>query len=181
MSIQPAILAPGHIDGAFVAAMRRRASYGIYHGMLSSTGGLPPYLRRCTHHCPNTGATIIFTRDAGMHSSGWWKNPDYGRCWHLSLSFPGGHDRRLAERWCDAMFGADVTLLWVEPPFSDAGRRKGVWHYRLFCDAGWQPIKPRGEVYSKDWTPAEWKSWSDIHGGREHDGAFGAEIVKEAT
>jgi hypothetical protein len=24
----------------------------------------------------------------------------------------------------------------------------GLWHYRLFCDFFWNPIKPRGEVYN---------------------------------
>lgn len=49
-----------------------------------------------------------------------------------------------------------------------------VHHYRLFCDKAWKPILPRGEVYSKDWTPADWKSWSDVHGVENGDGAFGA-------
>lgn len=44
-------------------------------------------LRRCSGFHESSGTKLIFTRDAGMHSSGWWKNPDYERCWHLSLSF----------------------------------------------------------------------------------------------
>jgi hypothetical protein len=107
---------------------------------------------------------VIYSRDTGHHSSGWWKNPDYERCYHLSLSFEGGHNRKTAERWCKALFGDNVSKLWIEPPFSPAGLAREVWHYRLFCDAAWQPLVPRGEVYSKDWTPADWKSWSDIHG-----------------
>lgn len=28
----------------------------------------------------------------------------------------------------------------------------------------------RGEVYSRDWTPSDWKSWSDVHGAeRRHE------------
>src|SRR5262249_14385874 len=45
---------------------------------------------------------------------------------------------------------------------TEHGRKLDVWHYRLFCDPGWQPIKPRGEVYSRELTEAGWKSYSDL-------------------
>ena len=35
-------------------------------------------------------------------------------------------------------------------------------------------VLPRGEVYSRDWTSAGWRSWSDVHGFDNGDGAFGA-------
>lgn len=179
------ILHPGHISDALVARMKRQAARGSYDGRTVG-GQLPEYVRRCMHYCPNTRAFMIFTRDAGMHSSGWWKNPDYERCLHLSLSFqvreqgtvwPLPQDHKTARRWCEALFGADVRQLWIEPPFSEAGRQRDVWHYRLFCNPGWEPIRPRGEVYSRGWTPAGWKSWSEIHGVRDQDGAFGAEMA----
>jgi hypothetical protein len=28
-----------------------------------------------------------FPLDIGAHTSGWWKNPDYEACWHLSISY----------------------------------------------------------------------------------------------
>jgi hypothetical protein len=40
---------------------------------------------------------------------------------------------------------------------------------RLFCDAGWQPIKPRGEVYSRHLTEKGWRTFSEIHGPRAKD------------
>lgn len=162
MPAKPALLFPNHIDESFVATIRAQAERGLFDGSPQSQGSI--YFRRCIHRCPNTRASVIYSRDTGHHSSGWWKNPDYERCYHLSLSFDGGHNRKLAERWCKAIFGDEVTQLWIEPPYSPAGKAREVWHYRLFCDAGWQPIKPRGEVYSTDWTPADWRSWSDIHG-----------------
>jgi len=117
-------------------------------------------------------ALVIFTRDTGHHSSGWWKNPDYERCYHLSLSFhdvettqPASHQTALAERIARAFFGDNVSKLWIEPPYSDEGRTRDVYHYRLFCDQGWQPIVPRGEVYSRELTERGWKSWSDLHNG----------------
>ncbi len=143
---------------------RRRARYGVYRG-----DGDQQYLSaRKSLHAP-TGTLIIFTRDLGHHTSGWWKNPDYERCCHLSLSFvdpltlrPRSRDVRLTKEWVELFFGSNARSLWCEPPYSPDGQRVDVWHYRLFCDPSWAPILPRGEVYSKDWTPAGWKSWSDV-------------------
>ena len=42
-------------------------------------------------------------------------------------------------------------------------KRAEVYHYRLFCDEGWQPIMPRGEVYSTQFTELGWKSFSELH------------------
>lgn len=114
---------------------------------------------------------ILFTRDEGMHTSGWWKNPDYERCFHLSLSFidtesgmDAPHDRKLATAWCLLFFRESTRLLWVEPPYSAHGRQHDVWHYRLFVAEDWRtPILPRGEVYTREFTEAGWKSWSDVH------------------
>lgn len=117
-------------------------------------------------------ATVIFTRDEGMHSSGWWKNPDYSRCEHLSLSFreiatgrpvDQQHDR--ARAWALAFYGERTRMLWIEPPFSKCGKRFDVYHYRLFMAEDWRtPIIPRKEVYSKEFTELNWKSWSEVHG-----------------
>ena len=118
-------------------------------------------------------ASVLYTRDTGHHTSGWWKNPDYERCKHLTLSFveePTHSNGRLpfqtteAEKIARGFFGHDVKLTWFEPAYSEEGKVSGVGHYRLFCDSGWQPIKPRGEVYNTDWTPKDWKSFSELHG-----------------
>ena len=137
------------------------------------------FIRLCTHKLrlsPEHNAIIILTRDVGHHDSGWWKNPDYERCWHLSISYREVNDGRLLDqdkaesaRIARAFFGDDARLLWCEPSYSEDGKRADVWHYRLFCDAGWQPLKPRGEVYSRENTPAGWKSFSELHGYRPAD------------
>ncbi len=124
------------------------------------------------YHTP-TGTLCLFSRDEGMHSSGWWKNPEYERCRHLSLSFyetdalgqPKAmrpRDSKLTEKWIEAFFGSDRKWLWCEPPVTDQGKQRDVWHYRLFCDEHWIPIKPRGEVYSLELTESGWKSYSDV-------------------
>jgi hypothetical protein len=163
------IIHPGHISETMVKRMWRQAKASTFDGAPSA------YFLDCQHYCRNTGAVMIFTRDVGMHDCGWWKNPDYSRCLHLSISFAViegrqsfhlPQDHKTARRWCEAIFGHDVKLLWIEPPYSDKGKTDDVWHYRLFCDEGWEPIKPRGEVYNTDWTPSDWKSWSDLHGGK---------------
>lgn len=159
------IIHKGYISDAIIRRMKARAETGVFDGLSMS-----PYFLRCSHYCENTQAMLLFTRDVGMHSSGWLKNPDYERCYHLSISFevdgvPLPQNHKEARRWCEALFGGDTKLLWIEPPYSSAGKRHDVYH-RLFCDEGWQPIKPRGEVYSRDWTPSDWKSWSDLHGAQ---------------
>lgn len=155
------ILRLGAPDPMLVIHARRVAALMDFDGR--QTMSAARHIHRCTHYHRPTGATILYTRDTGHHTSGWWKNPDYDRCLHLSLSFDGGFDRRMAKRWAEAFFAGDTSLLWLEPPYSPEGKMREVWHYRLFCDAGWQPIQPRGEVYSTDWTPAGWKSFSEAH------------------
>lgn len=131
--------------------------------------GMTPYLESCHHADRNEGVELIFSRDTGYHTSGWWKNPDYERCWHLSLSFfdpiamePCPRNAVLTKELIDAFYGRDKKLIWSEPPYSPAGKAKDIWHYRLFCDAGWRPIKPRGEVYGRELIEAGWKSYSDV-------------------
>lgn len=127
------------------------------------------YLKQCTAYHHGTGARIILTRDTGHHTSGWWKNPDYERCLHLSLSFldpataePIEHQHDIAAEWCDLFFPGITNLIWAEPPYSEQGKQADTWHYRVFYSSGWAaPILPRGEVYSKEFTEAGWLSWSD--------------------
>jgi hypothetical protein len=119
------------------------------------------------------GVRVMLTRDGGMHSGGWFKNPDYERCWHLSLSFrtPDGlvplpRDPALSRQIVAAVFGGASRMLWVEgPKHPDRDIAVlDVWHYRLMCDEHWRPIIPRGEVYSKEFTERGWRSFSEIHG-----------------
>ncbi len=160
-----------------VPRMRQVAATGLYH---YGNQGVE-FLQQYTDAVAIGEFTIIliFSRDAGHHSGGWLKNPDYERCWHLSLSFRGSDGnpqspaRRLervpqmhslAERLCKAFYGNNVRYIWAEPPFSEIGKKFQVWHYRVFCDKAWQPIVPRGEVYSKELTEKGWKSFSDLYG-----------------
>jgi hypothetical protein len=150
---------------------------GIYHGLIENPADAD-YVRRCTATVRRRNGDFIrllFTRDQGHHSSGWWKNPDYERCLHLSVSFayptgaPAPYVFDEAERWAKMFFRDDLRWVWVEPPYSEFGKARDVHHYRLFCDPGWQPLKPRGEVYSKEFTEAGWKSFSEIHGKKAQD------------
>ena len=131
--------------------------------------GLTPYFQSCRESNPFRGLTTIFSRDVGYHTSGWWKNPDYERCYHLSLSFfepmtqaPRQYDKEIASKLVAGFFTKFAKWVWVEPPYSPDGHRAGVIHYRLFCDEAWQPIKPRGEVYSRELTESGWHSFSDV-------------------
>jgi hypothetical protein len=149
-----------------VKEMRRVAMTGLWRA-----DGFTDYLHRCHGYHRATGTKIGFTRDLGHHTSGWWKNPDYENCFHLSLSFYdpesgtelGDRDVKLTQEWIDLFFGDHKRLLWAEPPYSELGKKLDTWHYRLFMHSDWQtPLLPRKEVYSKEFTEAGWKSWSDV-------------------
>lgn len=131
----------------------------------------------CTRVHAESQTALVFTRDVGHHTSGWMKNPEYERCFHLSLSpAPKEHpvlwtpdtlvmaelDKGVQRKWCETFFQEDLRLVWAESPKTRMGRRVGVWHWRLFCDEHWRPILPRGEVYSTELTERGWKSASEI-------------------
>jgi hypothetical protein len=171
----------GHM-AAVAAELRRRARHGLFNGRQSEEAWR--YIRHCTLDDETTQARLMFTRDTGHHSSGWLKNPDYERCWHLSTSakpsalvLPAGFvqaelDRKTLAGWLAAFFGADLRYVWSESPKSPEGKARGVWHWRLFCDEHWAPILPRKEVYSRDFTPADWRSASQVIG---EDGYYRSE------
>jgi hypothetical protein len=132
---------------------------GFFDGSQNTTS----YLENCRWWIQQYQCIIIFTRDTGHHTCGWWKNPDYEQCFHLSISFPGGRNKSAIDKILSGFFGEHKSKLWIEPPYSEIGKSKEVWHYRLFCDKFWNPIIPRGEVYSKQFTDIGWKSYSEIH------------------
>lgn len=135
------------------------ASKGTFDG----TSETIPYMEMCRWFIERIGAIVIMTRDAGYHTSGWWKNPDYERCYHVSISYPAGTNFKKTEWLLNALFGYDRKKMWCEPPYSKEGMSSDVYHYRLFCDSEWNPIMPRGEVYTREFTEKGWKSFSEIH------------------
>ena len=157
-----------------VALAQLRSLNGLYSGQVNDRN------RRLIGLCSHVlmidrerYATVIYTRDAGHHSGGWWKNPAYERCLHLSLGYrlrldgsTAPHDRRRSEILARAFFGDAARLAWIEGPASDDGRARDVWHYRVFCDPSWSPILPHGEIYSREDTPSGWQSFSDLHSPR---------------
>ncbi len=154
--------------GAVAAQMRAVAEAGAFDGRMTPVNQL--YLHLCQRWDPHTNTVLVFTRDVGHHTSGWFKNPDYERCLHLSLSpapaalwTPRGRDldRAVRDAWLAAFFREHVRLLWAESPKTRQGRRAGVWHWRLFCDEHWRPIHPRGEVYGTELIAIGWQSWSE--------------------
>lgn len=160
-----------HLD-RLVAMATLRASRSVYDGRVT------PRNQKIINSCrylyaisPEISARVIYTRDVGHHSGGWWRNPEYERCCHLSMSFcvnptdePLPFMRRRAEAIARAFWPRDAAKAWVEKPYTPEGRHADVWHYRLFCDPAWAPILPRGEVYTRDFTEAGWRSFSDTHG-----------------
>lgn len=151
--------------------LRRRAKHGLFDGKTDRDG--MSYMAHCKFDCDATSLRLIFTRDIGHHTSGWLKNPDYERCWHLSTSprpnlvyVPGVEradpDKKTVALWVSAFFGEFVRYCWSESPKTDLGKQRGVWHWRVFCDERWQPILPRKEVYTREFTEAGWRSASQV-------------------
>lgn len=164
-----------HSPSAIAAHLRMEAARFAFDGRETIAGSA--YLRACRFVDGATGTILIYTRDIGHHTSGWFKNPDYERCRHLSLSFiepvihgalslyPRTRDLKMSRMWLDHFFTAgEQPLLWGEPPVTPDAKVREVWHYRLFCDEHWNAIHPRGEVYSMEFTERGWKSASELFG-----------------
>ncbi|MCL2834925.1 MAG: hypothetical protein FWD78_17275 [Treponema sp.] len=125
---------------------------------------------RCRFYIAPLYALCIFTLERGHHACGWWKNPDYDACWHLSISFQdlesgdlAPQDHKAAQRIIQGFFQSHRRLIWTEPPYTEKGKSRDVWHYRLFIDwATKLPLLPRGEVYTRQFTEAGWKSYSEV-------------------
>lgn len=163
---------------AIAGRLRRRASRGAFDGR--TTHENMQYLQDVRRLHPRTGTQMIFTRDTGHHASGWFRNPEYERCLHLSLSpigrlleahpqarladgvVLGEHRLEYQRAWARAFFGDELRFAWVESAKSTVGRFHEVLHWRVFCDEAWRPIVPKGEVYSSELTEAGWRSASHV-------------------
>lgn len=156
--------------------MKKHAAAGTFDGR---TEGI--YFKRAKRVHQESGTLMIYTRDVGHHTSGWWKNPDYERCLHLSISYwdmetrtPRPFEAALTKLWIVTFFGEWRRYIWEEKA-STPNLRSDVRHFRVFCNAAWQPIIPRGEVYSREFIEAGWLSWSDA---RYAEGGTGEERLR---
>lgn len=159
------------LKASVAANMRACARRGEFSGVMDSFGQW--YLQLCTSFHKSSGTVLIFTRDSGHHTSGWFKNPDFERCLHLSLSFREPfelkklrqYDEKLADEWVEMFFADARSLAWRETPKTQSGKYLEVMHWRVFTDEHWQTIHPRGEVYSTEFTEKGWKSFGELHPG----------------
>lgn len=111
---------------------------------------------------PGRLTSLLLTFDVGYHACGWWKNSDYDRCWHLSLTHPAGQhletpDEREVFAWAERLWREHASKAWIEGAASslDVYRLPNVVHARLFVGAHDEPIIPEGEVYEplRPWSP----------------------------
>ena len=150
---------------ALATAMKRRAETGIFNGQNVESR----YFQNAKRIHDATGTVLIYTRDVGYHTSGWFKNPDYERCYQLSGSFHDPKtmdfvpfDSTLAALWVKTFYHEWTRFVWDESNATLPTKTSGeIHHYRVFCDPAWQPIVPRGEVYTRDFIENGWKSFSD--------------------
>ena len=172
MTTDPSLIKLGIGQLAELVARRARplATLGECRGQLQSLAE-QQYLRWCCADVVQLGVRIIFTRDTGHHTSGWFRNPDYERCEHLSVSpvglAPGAPSesrepvRGVNDFLLRAFWPEHWRLAWREGPKSPEGVAHEVVHWRVFCDARWVPIRPRREVYTKELTERGWQSASE--------------------
>ncbi len=155
---------------AIVEQMKQRARqfYGKFPPANQAEGLAIVDACRAQVEKPGLITLLAYTMDEGMHSVGWWKNPDFARCYHLSISFwyPDNrtapkNEKETAE-WVRLFFAPNERWVWCEPAYSGIGKKRGVWHYRLFADEHWQPVYPQGEVYNTLKTEAGWLSYSEL-------------------
>jgi len=76
---------------------------------------------------------------------------------------PRPSDKKLCADWAELFFADARRLAWIESPKTEEGKALDVLHYRVFTNPFWQPIHPRGEVYTRDFTEKDWKSFSELH------------------
>ena len=60
-------------DSEIFQRIKKVAEHGIFDGKEQDN----PYLLNCRWFIEKYGCSVIFTKDEGMHSCGWCKNPDY--------------------------------------------------------------------------------------------------------
>ena len=155
-----------HTRVAIIRSLKQAAALGSNDGSLSNAAYPQKY--RAVVHYAGLATSIIFSRDTVQHTSGWWKNPDYERCFHLSLGYfesstmkPVAANQKESKIWIDIAFPDMQQYIWLESPITEEGKSAGVYHhYRVFCGPLWNPIIPR--IYSKDFPPAGWKLYSDV-------------------
>lgn len=157
---------------ALSRAMAAHARTGYYDGIDDFPAG---YFNKAIRVDLTTQTNLILTRDTGMHTSGFLKNPDYDKCWHLSLSFfePGNrkellpYDMTKAEAWVKVFFGNLERYIWHEGPTGRLNLPIEAHHYRVMVNEFWHPIIPRLEVYSTDFTAKGWKTFSAVQAERK--------------
>lgn len=109
------------------STLQHRAKRVVLYG--TEVGEEQAQVGRCFMLHRGTATRVLFTRDAGMHTSGWMRNPDYERCLHLSLSPAPMEPETLASQeeievfWVRAFFGDTRRWTWMEGPKSVEGKR----------------------------------------------------------
>lgn len=143
-------------------------------------------IEACSHVMLIEGVAVvvILTRD-NLVKMGFWKNIDFARCLHLSISFRDPCTNQTVP-WCNAtakrivaaVFGIDARLTWWEPAYTPEGKFRGVQHWRLFYSPNWSmPIHPKGEPHTLN-VPFGWNEWTEYQADTPTPN-FNADITKE--
>lgn len=101
--------------------VKNQSEKGIWNGK-----DITDYFQECRFFIPRFNCTLIFTKETGYHSSGWWKNPDFERCYHLSISFKEGRNESILKKILISVFGNNLKNLLVEAPYSSEGKKNEV-------------------------------------------------------
>jgi hypothetical protein len=158
-------------------AMIDRASRMLWDGRRGTIDGHPVTTRAfflaSTLDVEEVNSRVMFTRDEGHHTSGWLKNPEYERCWHLSLSVAGPLPRLDARVVADPNAGRlvgpdlkplvglpvqqpeldrDLEEAWVDAFFADDKRY--VWRESAKSQVGREKAVWHYRVFADEqWVP----------------------------
>lgn len=166
---QAARVCSGDIGAWAMLARTSARDLPVYDGDQQRNGWI---IGAATWYLPSLRAIVILTRD-NLVKLGWWKNAQYEKCLHLSISFRDPAtlesiewEPAAARRIVEAVFGEARRLTWWEPAYSAQGKARGVQHWRLFYAADWiTPIHPKGEPHTLN-VPAGWREWTDYQAGQ---------------
>jgi hypothetical protein len=159
-----------NIDGLAYFA-RLRARQRVYNGKFGLMA--QRVIEHCTHKL-NLGsdrmALVTYVRETGEQACGWWAQPGLKRCRRLSVVFRNSrtgailpHDRQASLAIAQAMFAAQIELVWCETPADSQCKPAGFWHYRLFCDARGRAAPLQQSTFTRENAGAAWITWNRLN------------------
>jgi len=126
------------------------------------------------------GLRLLWTRDTGHRKGGWFKARELDRCFHLTavdlrllpnVRYEGrGPVAPLVfDLLLQEFFGEAYSCVWFEYAkeklTADASDVREVRHWRLFCDAEWEPLEAMREEARRELRALGWIEMRELERG----------------